>query len=434
MTRAGRHLPGRFHTPASLRRRPLTLAYGVAVGTLVVAVAVPARAVAPAPGAPRITPTTSVTCPATGIPLDAAAAAAAWQAALPRLRQLARPTTTFPFGAAGAATYRRTNAYAWTSGFYPASLWLAFGHTQDPAWRDLARRYTDRLLPVARWHGTHDLGFMIGLPVGLARDLDPARAVRYDAALRSAARSLSSRWNGRVGAVQSGSYGGRWGLIVDSAMNAPLLIEQGQAIGGSQGARLVSRGERHLLTLARDFVRADGSTVHRQAYDPRTGRLIGPVYGQGLSTTSTWARGQAWAIAGFARGYALTRDARLLDAARRVADHWTAQVPAGCVPAWDLDVTSDRAPRDSSAAAIAAYGLLVLATAEPDTARAAGLRDYALRTLATLTQPPWLPVGGTVGVRGLLQRQTYNVPADRREGTYAWGDAYLLAALTLAAG
>ncbi len=433
MTRASRHLPRRFHTPASLRRRLLTLAYGIAVAVVVVAVAVPAQAVAPAPVGPRMSPSTSVTCPAAVGPLDAAAIDAAWQVALPRLQQLARSSTTFPFGATAAAPYRRTNAYAWTSGFYPAALWLAYERTQDPAVRTLARSYTDRLLPVARWRGTHDLGFMVGLPVGLARALDPARARRYDSALRTAARSLSSRWNARVGALRSGTYAGRWGLIVDSAMNAPLLIEQGQAIGGAEGARLVTRGVRHLLTLARDFIRPDGSTIHRQAYDPRTGRLVGPVYGQGLSTGSTWARGQAWAIAGFARGYALTRDARLLDAARRVADHWTAQVPAGCVPAWDLDVASGGAPRDSSAAAIAAYGQLVLAAAEPDAARAAAARDYALRTLSTLTAPPWMPAGGTNGVRGLLQRQTYNVPADRREGTYAWGDAYLLAALTLAA-
>jgi unsaturated chondroitin disaccharide hydrolase len=375
---------------------------------------------------------TSVSCPAAVTPLDPAAADPAWTAAAARLRSLSGPST-FPFGATGSDRYVRTGAHAWTSGFYPASSWLMYQRTQDLTWRARARSYTDRLLPVARWRGTHDLGFMIGLPVGLARQLDPDRAPRYDAALRRAARSLSSRWNPQVGAFQAGTYAGRWGLIIDSAMNAPLLIEQGQAIGGAEGARLVTRGVRHLLTLSRDFVRADGSTAHRQAYDPRTGRLVGPVYGQGLSASSTWARGQAWAIAGFARGYALTQDARLLDAARRVSDYWTAHVPDGCVPAWDLDVTRDSAPRDASAAAIAAYGLLTLASVEPDPARAFAARDSALRTLGTLVRNPWLPAAGAAGVRGVLQGQTYNVPADRREGTYVWGDTYLLAALALAA-
>jgi len=391
-----------------------------------IATALPAVAIA-APAAP----TTALHCPradpAVDPPFDAAAVERAWATALPRLRALTGPTT-FPFGATGGGPYRRTNAYAWTSGFYPASLWLAYARTMDPTWRALARAYTDRLLPVARWRGTHDLGFMIGLPVGLARALDPDRAARYSRALRTAARSLATRWNPRVGAIRSATYAGHWGLIIDSAMNAPLLLEQGQEIGGDEGARLMRQGRRHLRTLARDFVRPDGSTIHRQAYDPRTGHLIGPVYGQGASTASTWARGQAWAIAGFARGYALTGDAELLTAARRTADHWTTRVRAGCVPAWDLTIDRDGAPSDSSAAAIAAYGLLVLAQVEPDADRAVRERDYALRTLATLTSAPWLAQAGP----GVLHRQAYNVPADPREGTYAWGDAYLLSALALA--
>ena len=178
----------------------------------------------------------------------------------------------------------------------------------------------------------------------------------------------------------------------------------------------------------RHFVRADGSTRHRIAFDPRTGAVTGPLYGQGLGADSTWARGQAWAINGFTRGHLLTGDAQLLDAARRTADFWISRVPAGCVPAWDLDVASDSAPRDSSAAAITADALLTLALVEPDAARAAAYRDYALTTLGTLASPAWVPERG----RGLLTRQSYNVPADAREGTYAWGDTYLLSALAQA--
>jgi unsaturated chondroitin disaccharide hydrolase len=104
-------------------------------------------------------------------------------------------------------------------------------------------------------------------------------------------------------------------------------------------------------------------------------------------------------------------------------------VSAGCVPAWDLDVTDPKAPLDSSAAAILVDGLLQLADVDPDAQRAAGYRAYALTTLATLADAPFVSDRG----RGVLLRQTYNVPADRREGTYAWGDAYLLSALARAA-
>lgn len=369
---------------------------------------------------------TAVACPASPAPITAPQVDRAWQIAASRLADRVGPRT-LPFGATGASRYIRTNAYAWTSGFYPASLWLAYQRTGDTTWLDRARAYTDVVLPVARWRGSHDLGFMVGLPAGLGRSLDPApeRSSAYATAVRQAARSLSSRWNANVGAIRSAYYGGRWGLIIDSAMNAPLLIEVGQASGDAAGRRLAERGLTHMRTLARTFIRPDGSTVHRQAFDPRTGALLGPVFGQGLDGGSTWSRGQAWAVNGFAQAYRLTGDAGMLDAARRTADHWIGRVPAGCIPAWDLDVTSTSAPLDSSAAAILADGLLLLADAEPDVARGAAYRAYALTTLGTLASPPYVAKRG----RGVLLRQTYNVPADRREGTYAWGDTYLLSAL-----
>lgn len=370
----------------------------------------------------------ALTCPAVAAEITVDQRDRAWQVAAERLAALSGPAT-YPFGATGSAAYRRTNAYAWTSGFYPSALWLMYEHTSDSAWLQRARAYTRGVLPVATWTGTHDLGFMVGTPawLGMQSDPDVRRSGTYARALVRASRSLSSRWNSRVQAIRSGEYGGRWGLIIDSAMNAPMLLRAGHLLGGAQGRALSSRGLRHMLTLSRHFIRPDGSTRHRLAFDPRTGRLIGPVYGQGLSTSSTWSRGQAWAIDGFAQAYQLTRDARLLDAARRTADFWITRVPIGCVPAWDLDATGAGEPRDSSAAAIAAHGLLLLADADPDTARAAGYRHYALTALGTLAGEPWLT--GSAGGRGVLQRQAYNVPADPREGTYAWGDAFLLAAL-----
>lgn len=372
---------------------------------------------------------TAVSCPASPTALDAAGASRAWSIAADRLAALDGPAT-LPFGATGSSPYLRTGPYAWTSGFYAASLWRMYEHTREDVWLSRARAYTDRVLPVAVWRGSHDLGFMVGLPARLGLQADPsgARSEAYARAILDASRSLSSRWNGRVQAIRSAYYGGRWGLIIDSAMNAPLLIEAGLVHGGTEGRRLSTRGLEHMRTLARTFIRSDGSTVHRQAFDPRTGRLLGPVYGQGLSTRSTWARGQAWAVAGFSRAFLLTGDPGMLDAARRTADLWTARVPGGCVPAWDLDVTDPAAPRDSSAAAIAAEGLLTLASVDPDPARAARHREHALLTLGTLVGAPWMTDAG----RGVLKRQAYNIPADAREGTYSWGDAYLLAALVAA--
>lgn len=352
-----------------------------------------------------------------------------WAIAARRLAAQGR-RTSLPFGATGSSPYVRTSAAQWTAGFYPMSLWLMFQHTGDPVWLSRARAFTDEVARKASLRSTHDLGFMVGLPTSLAGSLDPdpARRARYVRAHDTAARSLSTRWNAAVGALKSATYSGRWGLIIDSAMNAPLLIETGLPQTDEGDRRLLARGVQHLRTLADSFVRPNGSTVHRQAFDPRTGRSLGVLYGQGRSATSTWARGQAWAVNGFTRAYALTQDRRLLDSARRTADYWIQRVPAGCVPAWDLDVGGSHEPLDSSAAAIAADGLLHLAAVEPDPARAGSYRDYALTSLGTLAAPPFVVDRG----RGLLQRQAYSIPLDRREGTYVWGDAFLLSALTRA--
>jgi unsaturated chondroitin disaccharide hydrolase len=257
-------------------------------------------------------------------------------------------------------------------------------------------------------------------------DPDARKRAEYRVALITAANSLSRRSNSRIGALQSGTYNGRWGLIVDSAMNAPLLIEAGQMLGGRMSRALQRRGTRHMQTLAANLVRADGSTFHRMTFNPRTGARIGPVFGQGLSTASTWARGQAWAMHGFADAFTLTRNPAFLQVAESTADYWMRHVEPGCVPAWDLQVEVSRAPRDSSAAAIAAEALLTLAAAEPDSTRAATYRAAGLATRAALTDPTWVPAATG---RGLLQHQSYNVPAVPAEGSYAWGDFYLLSVL-----
>lgn len=376
---------------------------------------------------------TAVSCPATVAELTSAQVDSVFMLASRKLAAAARVQPgRYPFGALdGASDYQRTGPTGWTSGFFPGELWLMFERTKQARWLDQARAWTTPLLPMANYRGSHDLGFMVGIPTSLGRALEPGRATRatYARAQARAARTLARRWNGRVRAIKSADYGNRWGVIVDSAMNAPMLVEVGDRLQGSAGARLRSIGIGHMRTLARDFIRPDGSTYHRIAYDPRTGRRLGPIPGQGYDPrTSTWARGQAWAIAGFAWAYERTGDPQFLDAATRTAQFWMDHVPAGCVPAWDLAIDNPRAPRDSSALAIVASGLLHLADAMDDRQlEGQVLRAYARAALGTLASPAWTTA--TSANPGILRRQTLSVPADPREGTYVWGDYYLLDAL-----
>ena len=336
----------------------------------------------------------------------------------------------YPFGALRAEPdYARAPAQRWSSGFFAGELWLMYAKDRTPQWLAAARAYTKGLIKIANYRDSHDLGFIVGVPAGLGAALDPSPAQRaaYVNARIMAARTLALRWNPNVKALKSAEYQGKWGLIIDSSMNAPLLIEVGQLIGGPEGERLATYGTEHMLTLAHNFIRPDGSTFHRMAFNPRTGALIGPVSGQGLDAqASTWARGQAWAINGFTRAYELTGNPELLAAATRLAGFWVAKVPPGCIPAWDFDIANARAPRDSSAAAIAADAMVDLRRAAgPSLERFGAYADTSLGLLTT----PWLTTAHSVNP-GLLLQQTLNVPNDPREGSYVWGDFYLLRALS----
>ena len=335
----------------------------------------------------------------------------------------------YPIGAlTDSGFYARTGPRAWTSGFFPSSLWLMYQRTGEKAWLRTARTWTKALLPLADWEGTHDLGFMVGIPLEIGMRLDPSSKKRkaYREAFLDAARSLSTRWNPNVKAIQSGTYDGQWGLIVDSAMNAPLLIEAGMILGGTEGEEVRSRGEQHLMTLIDTFIRGDGSTFHRMTFDPTTGALIGPVAGQGVSVDSTWARGQAWAIFGFARAYQLTRNQAFLDAAETTAHFWMSHLDAQCVPSWDFDALSG-SPRDSSAASIAANGFILLGQfAKQQQLRTLAYEPYARTMLHTISTVPVL--GKDSMNPGIMLQQTYNVNKVAKEGSYVWGDTFVLMA------
>ncbi len=404
-----------------------------ALAMCVTPIALGAVVTAPVEAVAGLTPqsTTSVSCLPAPRPVTAEQTAALFDLAARKLASVRNTgAKRYPLGALTATSdYTRTAATAWTSGFFAAELWLLYQRTQDTQWLEAAREQTRGLVGIAGYGGSHDLGFMVGLPTGLGAILDPSPEQRaiYTSARKTAATTLAKRWNPQVLAMKSSNYDGSWGLIIDSAMNAPLLIEIGQLIGGTEGEELEYRGTQHMLTLARDFVRSDGSTFHRLAYNPQTGAVIGPIPGQGFdANTSTWARGQAWAMNGFTRAYELTKNPELLEAAQRTAAFWVSKVPPGCIPAWDFDIEHSRAPRDSSAAAIAADGLLNLRRTVGDTAADYGA--YAEVTLGLLTTP-WITTARSVNP-GVLLQQSLNVPKSPQEGSYVWGDFYLLSALT----
>ncbi|KAH7118329.1 Six-hairpin glycosidase-like protein, partial [Dactylonectria macrodidyma] len=102
------------------------------------------------------------------------------------------------------------------------------------------------------------------------------------------------------------------------------------------------------------------SIYHLVSYDAHDGSVRDNLTCQGYENESTWARGQAWALYGFASVYGFTKDVVFLEAGCRLADYFLSRVDergtdAGVVY-WDFD-----APRpgvwDASAACCASAPL-----------------------------------------------------------------------------
>ncbi len=274
--------------------------------------------------------------------------------------------------------------------------------------------------------GTQDVGLQIGDSFGLGERFTSSADYR-SVALKGAA-SLATRYDPRVGMVRSwknpaGAPADDFRVIVDGLMNHELLF---WAANHGGDPALAQEAASAAVRTAQDFVRPDGSVYHLIIYDADTGAIKTKTTANGYADESTWSRGQAWAIHGFAIAYRETGDARLLDAARRTAAYFMAHLPADGVPPWDFDAPAP-AVKDSSASAIAAAGLAVLARVEPDPDRAARDAADARSIIARLSAPPYLVT--TSPVRSVLLHGTYLHSGGITDTGLSFGDFYLLEAL-----
>jgi unsaturated chondroitin disaccharide hydrolase len=195
------------------------------------------------------------------------------------------------------------------------------------------------------------------------------------------------------------------------------------------------RASAHLIKLAQNYVRADGSTYQWGYFSSKTGAFVGPEKKQGYSATSVWSRGQAWAIHSYTDAYKWTKNSAMLDTARKTADYWIAHVPSDGVPYWDFgspDIPNTY--RDTSAAAIAAAGLAQLSKLDPDVTRQAKYRAAAELILNSLTSAKYLAEGSTS--HGVLLHGASFVPKSKpiADNSLIYGDYYFLEAMNRYAG
>ena len=317
------------------------------------------------------------------------------------------PRTTDPDG-----SLRTNTSEWWTSGFFPGSLWYLHEHTGDPALRDRAEARTRALEREKSNAGDHDIGFKIMSSFGHGWRLTGDSA--YLPVIRTAARTLASRFDPRVGAIRS------WGehpdtaspylVIIDNMMNLELLFWAAEH-GGDRS--LFDIAVRHADTTLRHHFRPDGSSWHVLEYDPRTGQVLRKRTEQGHADASAWARGQAWGLYGFTMAFRETGYDRYLRQANRIARFILTHpsLPDDGVPYWDFDAPGiPDTHRDASAAAITASAMLELSGFVEDSLRAA-YRDYAVTTLRTLSGPEYRAEPGS-NADFLLKHGVGHRPAD----------------------
>jgi unsaturated chondroitin disaccharide hydrolase len=222
------------------------------------------------------------------------------------LRSLGSPTAGYPVSGGESGKWTTTSpssgSQGWTSGFFPGELWLLYQATGSQQWLNAAQQWTAPLASqassVTRVDPT-DIGFIIGTSFGNGYRLtgDPS----YKNALLTAGQSLASLYNSKVGAVRSWTFGTwQYPVIIDSMMTLGPL-QWGASNGGSSNWAGIAAT--HAKTVTTNLVRLDGSTYQLANFDPTTGALLSRGTFAGYSNTSTWARGQAWALYGFVQAY-----------------------------------------------------------------------------------------------------------------------------------
>ncbi len=258
----------------------------------------------------------------------------------------------------------------WTSGFWAGALWQAAAlQPQGGLFARWALSATVAHFGLERAL-THDQGFMYGqssLAAWRARcrfrapASQPPICGRLAASVLTAADTLVTlaRTNPGAGTIPTNATSPNGETIIDSMMNLEILTWASRYTHRRAYARLAAHQAHVIGSL---LVRPDGSTYQAVHFDRSTGRILFIGTHQGLSDTSTWARGEGWGLYGFAQTAMDLHDRSLLAIAQRIAGYISQHLPDAGVPRWDY-AAGPRARVDVSAGTITAAGMFRLALA-----------------------------------------------------------------------
>ena len=259
--------------------------------------------------------------------------------------------------------------YWWTNGFWPGMLWQMYNATGDERYKTAAEGVEKRMdACLADGVGLHhDTGFM-WLHTSVANYRKTGSEEAKNRGIH-AANMLAGRYNpdGKFIRAWNGwdpVYDNSGWIIVDCMMNIHLLFWASEVTGDPRYKQVAIH---HADTTLDKIVRADGSCAHIAALDTATGELDFYPRCQGYGPGSSWSRGQAWAIYGYAATYKHTGDKKYLDAAKNIAHYFLANVAqTGGVPLCDFRSPAEPVMYDSSAGVCAACGMLEIAQHVPE--------------------------------------------------------------------
>lgn len=251
----------------------------------------------------------------------------------------------------------------WTNGFFAGILCQMYAATRNEKYIEMARMQETKLDRCFElFEGIHhDAGFM-WLLSGVA-DYKLTGDSRARIRGLHAATILAGRFNPNGNFIRA--WNGLNGcdlnsVIIDSLMNMSLLH---WAYEETKDPRFNAIAVAHTNTVARYFVREDGSVRHIVKFDPETGAKLESLGGQGYGHGSAWSRGQAWAVYGFTNAYKHCKTKSYLEKACQTADYFIEHLRADDLVPIDFVQPEEETFEDNSAACIAASGLLDLSEA-----------------------------------------------------------------------
>lgn len=387
-------------------------------------------------------------------------------------------------------TYQTRGWTEWTQGFQFGSAILQFDATSENRFLELGRRRTlERMARHVTHFGVHDHGFNNVSTYGNLRRLlleeklnhEAWELAFYDLALKCSAAVQARRWTRISDGGFIYSFNGPHSLFADTIRSLRSLAV-GYHLGhvmmeeNDREVSLLERLTEHAIATARysvyygegrDHYDRPGRVAHESIFNVNDGRYRCPSTQQGYSPFTTWTRGLAWIICGFAEQLEFletvpessfpepTARVRLQEAMLRAAivtsDFYIENTPTDGIPFWDTgapliarsekyleqpsDPYNDFEPVDSSAAAIAAQGLLRLGRSlkRREAPEASKYWQAGLTVSRTLLNDPYLSRQSEH--QGLLLHSVYHrpngwdyVPPDRSVPcgeSSMWGDYHL---------